>query len=128
MPKVGEAWKGQNSPKNILLRKWQERADRSHEEYRRLTPPYGTIGVGSADMDAWFEYDCISEFLGAIRKGQSVEEAAKRTTESTHKAISNWNNLGCKSRMAVAGHYEYHRWLGCCDSLIETLVRDFQNV
>lgn len=128
MPKIGEAWKGQNSPKNVLLRKWQERADRAYEEYRRLTPPYGMIGVGSADMDAWFEYDCISEFLGDIRKGQSVEEASKRAIESTHKAISNWNNLGCKSRMAAAGHFEYHRWLGCCDSLIATLVRDFQNV
>jgi len=128
MPKVGEAWKGQNSPKNVLLRKWQERADRALAEHRRLTPPSNMVAVGSADMDGFFEWVAITDFLHAIRKGQSVGEAFKLATESVQKVITTWNNKGCKSRMAVAGHFEYRRWLGSYDSLIATMVRDFQNV
>lgn len=118
-------WVGQFKPLFVLMRKWQEKATQYHDKHCQLRPPYGTVGIGSADMAPFFCYTAVSEFLSVLRKGGKAKEAAEGAKAAAKESIEKWNRQGCKGRAFMSGQFELHYWVGHCDTLIGTMEREF---
>lgn len=98
---------------------------RHRAEEQRLRPRYGEIAVGSADFDHLLNATIAEEFLRVIRRGDTPDVACRESQKASRDCITKWNAHGCRSRMPVSSHHEYHRWEGCGDTYAESLRTKF---
>lgn len=110
------------------MRSLEAEIARHRSEEQRLRPRYGEVAVGSADFDHLLNAAVAEEFLRSIRKGDTPDVACREAKKASRDCITKWNAHGCKSRMPVSSHHEYHRWEGSGDCYAEVLRRRFNAV
>jgi len=57
------------------MRKLDKEAQRYESEHRRLSPRHGELSVGSAAFDPFLKSAVTDEYLSALRKGETPDEA-----------------------------------------------------
>lgn len=94
-------------------------------EEQRLRPRFGEIAVGSADFDHLLNATIAEEFIRCIRKGDTPEVACRGAKKASRDCITKWNSYGCRSRMPVSSHHEYHRSESAGDGYADVLRTKF---
>lgn len=94
-------------------------------EEQRLRPRYGETAVGSADFDHLLNATIAEEFIRVIRRGDTPDVACREAKKASRDCITKWNAHGCRSRVPVSSHHEYHRWEGCGDGYADVLRTKF---
>lgn len=92
------------------MRSLGETADRERQQAKRLSPPQGTIGLGSADMDHTFKAEALEGMLRQVRKGKTPAEAETIVKEDLKRLVQSWNERGSKGRATVSSGHELRRW------------------
>lgn len=111
--------------KYAAMRKLGERVDLEMERHKKLRPPHGTVGVGSADFDHLLKYNAGSGYLRALRRGDSVESARLEAINDAKETIIWWNTVGCLSRGAMSSRHELHRSIESGEAVAEYWHRTF---
>ena len=65
--------------------------------------------MGSADFDFRLRAEVGEEFLRGLRKNLTPEESYELAKATGLEMVRKWNDLGCKSRVAVVSQHELHR-------------------
>lgn len=81
-------------------------SEESFELWRRardLSPRFGEIAAGSADMDYVFKATATDSFLRGLRSGLNPEESMEKASKDSAEAINKWNTVGYKSRVSFGG-------------------------
>lgn len=107
------------------MRRLEDELAKHRSEEQRLRPRYGEVAVGSADFDHLLNATIAEEFIRCIRRGDTPDVACREAKKASRDCITKWNAHGCKSRMPVSGHFEYHRWEGSGDGYAEALRARF---
>lgn len=95
------------------------------ESAKRLAPPHGAIGVGSADFDYTLRAEVQLEYLRAVRLGKTFGEALDAAKLLGREMVEKWNARGSKARVSITGNYELHRNTCTVDAIAETVHRQF---
>ena len=120
-PPALPGWLGQTTPEQreavfTAMRAIDATAQFHHQETRNLTPPYGTVGVGMADKAAFQQAEARSEFLRALSRGATPEEAG-----AAAKAMA--REIAEKANATRPRDIHTHLPAGAVDASIEHAVR-----
>lgn len=92
-----------------VMREMGEAQNRAWATALRLAPPYGTIGLGSADFDYVLEGQVIGKFLGSLRGGSDPEKAHAEAKAEGVLTVQRWNLRGSMSRITFGARANLHR-------------------
>jgi len=101
--------------------------DRERANEKKLAPPNGTIGVGSADFDHTLRAEAGEAFLRSLRKGSTAEVAQEDSKQAALKLIQWWNKTGCRTRAFMTSRVELHRSEDAASSEAQYWYRKFKN-
>jgi hypothetical protein len=86
-----------------------EVADHVRRTAARMAPPYGTVGLGSADFDYLLEAEVLDEFLRSLRSGSDPEQAHRCAVAMGELVVQRWNLHGSKARATFGHRANLHR-------------------
>lgn len=110
-------------PVLAVMRQLRDQATRLEESYRDMAKHCGSrLPVGGAHFDYWVKGQALSDFLGAIGKGRTPEEAMAFAKGEACLAIKKWN-ANPRAVSITGKKYELERWVGMCDTMLEHAMR-----
>lgn len=95
------------------------------QQYSKVAPLPGRVSVGAADVDVAMRIVIAETYQTAIRSGKLPKEAYEAAAAAGASFVTKWNSAGCKARMPIKGHYEYHYHDRCGENLAMDLHRQF---
>jgi hypothetical protein len=107
------------------VRLLNDRIEAQWAEARRLTPPPGTLGVGSADFDLTLKATIGEAYLRGLRNTGDPEQALAVAREAGREAVAAWNAKGVQGRVPISSATEMKRWENAGDHLAEEIHRRF---
>lgn len=118
-------WHGNREEVFSAMRTLDEEVQREYERARELAPRGGAIAVGSADFDHTLKAGIGEEYLRALNKGSTPDEALDAAKALGREMVQKWNTKGSKGRASINRNSELHRWEGAGESIAENIHRRF---
>lgn len=100
------------------MREWDVKSQGYFERARKLTAPFGTTAIGTADFEETIKAECIQSYLRQMRRGETPSYAYKTAMAERSSIVKNHNQK-------CGNDYVTHRSIDWCEqTLIDTLHRE----
>lgn len=121
-------WHAHREEVFVVMRQIDTMAESAHREYIALAPNGFACAVGSADFDPFLKREICMEFLSALNRGMTKQQAYEHSKEFGEFTIKVWNEKTSKGRAYINSPHELKRDKCQADSIATALLVMFSGI